>query len=156
MYLCGSISFNNKINLLVSCLENSNVFLNFFFNSSSNSIEKSFLQDGQSYYIKLLLTFLYSRKQLQFLHLSLWIPPVKLTGFDSNVAINLRLYMNLILHDIKPAVLLPSLSIFTTSFLLGWKRSYTFYYFLQYSQIDHQIHLLVLWWSNGDYTSSRC
>ena len=45
-------------------------------------------------------------------------------------------------------VLLPSLLIFTP-FLLRWKRSNTFHYFLQYSQIDHQIHLLIL-------TSSRC
>ena len=105
--------FNNKTNLLVSCLENSNVFLNFFFNSSSSSIEKSLLQDRQLYSIKLLLKFFYSRKQLQFLHLSLWITPVKLsTRFDSDVTINLMLSMSFISCDINSVVLLPSLSIF--------------------------------------------
>ena len=104
--------FNNKTNLLVSCLENSNVFLNFFFNSSSSSIEKSLLQDRQLYSIKLLLKFFYSRKQLQFLHLSLWITPVKLsTRFDSDVTINLMLSMSFISCDINSVVLLPSLSI---------------------------------------------
>ena len=105
--------FNNKTNLLVSCLENSNVFLNFFFNSSSSSIEKSLFQDRQLYSIKLLLKFFYSRKQLQFLHLSLWITPVKLsTRFDSDVTINLMLSMSFISCDINSVVLLPSLSIF--------------------------------------------
>ena len=105
--------FNSKTNLLASCLENSNVFLNFFFNSSSSSIEKSLLQDRQLYSIKLLLKFFYSRKQLQFLHLSLWITPVKLsTRFDSDVTINLMLSMSFISCDINSVVLLPSLSIF--------------------------------------------
>ena len=105
--------FNNKTNLLVSCLENSNVLLNFFFNSSSSSIEKSLFQDRQLYSIKLLLKFFYSRKQLQFLHLSLWITPVKLsTRFDSDVTINLMLSMSFISCDINSVVLLPSLSIF--------------------------------------------
>ena len=105
--------FNNKTNLLVSCLENSNVFLNFFFNSSSSLIEKSLFQDRQLYSIKLLLKFFYSRKQLQFLHLSLWITPVKLsTRFDSDVTINLMLSMSFISCDINSVVLLPSLSIF--------------------------------------------
>ena len=62
------------------------------------SIENSLLQDRQLCFIKLLLTFFYSRKQLQFLHLSLGIPPVKLsTKFHSDVAINLMLSMNFIL-----------------------------------------------------------
>ena len=105
--------------LLVSCLENSNVFLNFFFSFSSSSIEKYLLHDGQLYSIKLLLTFLYSRKQLQFLHLRLCIL-VKLSArFDSDVDISLMLSMNFILYDINLVVLLPSLSIFTNSFLLG-------------------------------------
>ena len=104
--------FNNKTNLLVSCLENSNVFLNFFFNSSSSLIEKSLLQDGKLYSIKLLLIFLYSRKQLQFSQLNLWITPVKLsTRFNSDVTINLMLSMSFISCDINSVVLLPSLSI---------------------------------------------
>ena len=109
----------SKKKLLVSCLENSNVFLNFFFSFSSGSIEKSLLQDEQLCSIKLLLIFLYSRKQLQFLHLRLCIP-VKLSArFDSDVDINLMQSMNFILYDINLLVLLPSLLIFTNSFLLG-------------------------------------
>ena len=62
------------------------------------SIENSLLQDRQLCFIKLLLTFFHSRKQLQFLHLSLGIPPVKLsTKSHSDVAINLMLSMNFIL-----------------------------------------------------------
>ena len=102
----------SKKKLLVSCLENSNVFLNFFFSFSSSSIEKSLLQDGKLYSIKLLLIFLYSRKQFQFLHLRLCIP-VKLSArLDSDVDINLMQSMNFILYDINLLVLLPSLSIF--------------------------------------------
>ena len=109
----------SKKKLLVSCLENSNVFLNFFFSFSSGSIEKSLLQDEQLCSIKLLLIFLYSRKQLQFLHLRLCIP-VKLSArLDSDVDINLMQSMNFILYDINLLVLLPSLLIFTNSFLLG-------------------------------------
>ena len=117
IYLYGYFPFlNNKINLMV-CLKNSNVFFNFFFNSSSSLIENLY---WQLYSIKLLLTFLYSRKQLQFLHLRLWIPPFKLsTRFDSDVAINPILFMNFILYDINSVVLLLFLPIFTTSFFIG-------------------------------------
>ena len=83
-------------------LENWNVFLNFLFNYSSSLIAKSLLQDEQLCFIKLPSTFLYSRKQPQILHLSLWIASVKsLTRSDNKVAINLILSMNFILYNLR-------------------------------------------------------
>ena len=49
----------------MSLLENLNVFLNFFFNSSLSLFEYSLLQDKHLYFINLSLKFFYSRKQPQ-------------------------------------------------------------------------------------------
>ena len=89
---------NNKIDLLISLLENLNVFWNLFYNSSSILFKYFLLQDKHLYFIKVSLTLSYSRKQWQSLHLILWISSVRLsTGFDNEVDINLALEMNFIL-----------------------------------------------------------
>ena len=115
----------------------------FFFNSSSSLIENLY---WQLYSIKLLLTFLYSRKQLQFLHLRLWIPPFKLsTRFDSDVAINPILFMNFILYDINSVVLLLFLPIFTTSFFIGMGKVL---YFSLFSAIQSN-------WSSNSFADDQ-
>ena len=77
-----------KINWLISSLENLNVFLNWFFNSSLSLFDKFSLHDKHLYFNKLSLSHLYSRKQLQFLHLILWITSSRLsTRFDYEIAI---------------------------------------------------------------------
>ena len=81
-------------------------------------------------------SLLHSRKQPQVLHFILWISPVKLsTRFDSEVVTevvaDLMLSISFILHVIIAFIKFRSLLIFTTSFSLGQKRSYTFHYFFQ-------------------------
>ena len=53
---------NNKINLFISLLENINVFLNLFFNSSSILIEQFLLQDKDLYFHQIILgTFIFKK-----------------------------------------------------------------------------------------------
>ena len=99
---------NNKINLLMSWLENLYTLKNRSFNFSSNLRWLLLLQQKHLYSIESFLKFVYPRKHLQnlylipqvsyflwscsYLHLILWIPSEKLlTKFDKKIAINLVL-----------------------------------------------------------------
>ena len=133
------------MNLSISLLEKFNVFLNILFNFSSILVEWFVLQYKHFYFIKLSLTLSYSGKQLQSLHLNLWIPSERLsTRFDNEFGINLALSKKFILYDKGTTLSIPSLSTFVISFLLEQKRFWTFPYFPQDFRIVPQNRLLIL------------
>ena len=83
--------------------------------------------------MRLFLALSYSRKQLQSLHLLLWIRSMILsTSFDGEVAINFILSINFILQDIVSTLSLPSLSIFITSFFIGTENFLNFLLFFTF------------------------
>ena len=85
---------------MTSLLEN--LFLNYSFDSSSSLFKQSLWQDKHLYFIKSSLTFSYSRKQSQSLHLIYIIPSARLsTRFDDEAAINLVLSIDFIFHFVS-------------------------------------------------------
>ena len=112
------------------------------------------MQDNHLYFIKSSLTLSYSRKQLQSLHLSLWIPSVILsTRFDNELNINLALSINL--NFIRSGCY-----IFFTSFI----NFCNFFFYLssifprtfKLSLINLMIHLPILFWHNNKHSLTRC
>ena len=80
------------------------------------------LQDKHFYFIKLSLALLYLRKQLKFLHLSLWITSVRLSArFDNKVVISFALSVNFILQDIITTFITIFINFCNFFFYWNWK-----------------------------------
>ena len=112
-YSYGWITFlNNKTSLLMTSSKNTNVFANLLTKVLLKYFLWFLLHFKQLNINALSLVNMYSKQDLQFLHLLLWSPSERLTTrVDDELYINLRLAINFILYVIVLYYLILSLLI---------------------------------------------
>ena len=113
IYSYGWITFlNNKTSLLMTSSKNINVFANLLTKVLLKYFLWFLLHFKQLNINALSLVNMYSKQDLQFLHLLLWSPSERLTTrVDDELYINLRLAINFILYVIVLYYLILSLLI---------------------------------------------
>ena len=113
IYSYGWITFlNNKTSLLMTSSKNTNVFANLLTKVLLKYFLWFLLHFKQLNINALSLVNMYSKQDLQFLHLLLWSPSERLTTtVDDELYINLRLAINFILYVIVLYYLILSLLI---------------------------------------------